>query len=324
MIKAPNKAIGGLTNLYCEARFWRPTGLGNRLFSWARAKIFSELFGCPMLTPEWAHLRGASIVRGGINYSNAHRKILLVDNFIAGKDEIKGWEKFRLRRTCVTLPVVTLAEAFAASTSAQDNILISFKGNTGHTFDELWMHRELIFSSLNSITKNKWFAESGIYQEPFVGINVRMGNDFKKAAAINDFLTQPGSYLRTPLSWYIESLRKTRELLGFDLKGVVISDGTEKDLRILLSEPNMSLCSSRSAIGDLMVLIKAKVLLGAGRSSFSAWASFLGQVPTITIPGSDLQGYHVSNDLKQHYVGEFYPEDPSIAYRSALNQMILS
>jgi hypothetical protein len=274
-----------------------------------------------MFSPQWAHLRGASITRGGINYKNALRKILLFDNFNAAPDEVKGLKKIFLRKSCKILTVSTLDEAYNVSRDCNKNLLISFAGHTAHTFDDLWIHRDAIYSSLKLITKKKWYSESHILSQPFIGINVRMGNDFKKASGMKDFLDNRIDYLRTPLDWYVKSLRKTREITGSDYTAIVISDGTEKDLQLLLNEPNVIFSKSESAIGDLLTLTNASVLIGAGRSSFSAWASFLAKIPTITIPGSDLQGFHVSKDCEEHFVGELDPENPSLAFCDSLKDL---
>lgn len=314
------KHMYNYSSIYCEPRFWRPTGLGNRLFSWARAKIFSEQTGCPMLSPQWAHLRGASILRGGIDYGNALRKILLFDNFHSAPEEITGFSRIILRRSCVFVPVLTLQEAFSIIPNHKKQ-LVSFGGHTCHVFDDLWEHSNLILKSLGNITKEKWFPTSDLYRKPFIGINVRMGNDFKKTADIKEFLSNKADYLKTPLEWYIQSLRQIRSLVGREHTAIVISDGDEHDLRTLLKESNVIFSRSKSAISDLLILQRASILIGAGRSSFSAWASFLGKMPTITIPGSDLQGYHVSNDRNTHYVGEHDPANPSESFYSAIKNI---
>ena len=309
-------------NTYCEARFFRPTGLGNRMFAWARAKIFSSISGCKMLSPEWAHLRGASILRGGIDYNNALRKILLVDNFKPARQEVKGLEKIILRKQCVLHPVGTLEEAFRLVPPGTGKHLVSFEGQKAHEFHELWPHKDLVISSLKEITKRKWLRPATLIEKPFIGINARMGNDYKKTVDMNAFLNDRTGHLQTPLNWYVQSLRKTREMLGSNLTAVLISDGKRDDLKILLNEPGVILGSSKSAIGDLMILTGASVLLGAGRSSFSAWASFLGGMPTITIPGSNLQGYQVSADCEKHYVGEFDPANPAEPFYDAIKTLV--
>jgi len=297
--------------LYCEAKFWRPTGLGNRLFSWARCEIFSGSTGAKMLDPRWAHLRGASIIRGGINYAHAYRKILLFDNFKPAPSYVGGLAKYLVRRNAHIVPVNNLTEAFSVyrDGNRQATTLYSFAGDKDHVFDDLRPYHAEIFSALRRITKEKWLKHS-TFGRPFIGINIRLGRDFGTAAGSNDFLTGPKRYLRTPLKWYIESLRLIRGYVGADMPAVVVSDGTRAELQELLKEPDVFYPESKSAVGDLLSLSNARFLIGSGRSSFSAWASFLGQMPTVTIPGSSLQSFSVSDDIQKHYVEELDPGAP--------------
>lgn len=304
---------------YCEAEFWRPTGLGNRLFSWARAKVFSNCSGNRMLAPKWGHIRGASIIRGGINYRNAIRKILLFDNFKPSQEEIVGIEKFLVKKKYKSYKVKTIQEALQIITNNPQSKIITFVGHTEHDFHDISPYRELIYRELQKITKNKWIKNAEECNIPFIGINIRMGKDFK-AASFNDFKENSTDFLRTPIDWYIESLKKIRGILGEGVPAIVISDGNKNELKELLSEPLVTMPDSKSAISDLLILSKAQILIGAGRSSFSAWASFLGKMPTVTIPGSNLQSFKVSADLSDHYVGEFDPKSPSLDFIEAITR----
>lgn len=303
---------------YCDVLFWRPTGLGNRLFCWARAKVFSKLTGNKMLAPQWFHIRGASITRGGINYNNAIRKILLFDNFKSLKEEIRGIKKFLVKKKYKAFKVKTIREALSITTYKPNSKIITFVGHTQHDFEDLVPYRELINKELKKIAKTKWVKKAEEFNFPFIGVNVRMGKDFKSVDSINEFKTNTSEFLRTPLYWYIDSLRKIREIIGKELPAVIISDGKKTDLQKILEEPNVILPNSKSAVSDILILSKAQILIGSGRSSFSAWASFLGQMPTVTIPGSNLQSFNVSSDLSIHYVGEFDPINPSLDFIKAI------
>ncbi|MEJ7676461.1 MAG: hypothetical protein WKG06_00980 [Segetibacter sp.] len=303
---------------YCDVHFWRPTGLGNRLFSWARAKVFSKLSGNKMLAPIWGHIRGGSIIRGGINYNNALRKILLFDNFKSLKDEIGGIKKFLIKEKYKACKVKTIQEALGIVNYNLKPQIITFVGHTQHNFEDLVPYKELINEELKKIAKTKWINKAEEFNTAFIGINVRMGRDFKSVNSINEFKTNNTEFLRTPPIWYIDCLRKIREIIGEELPEVIISDGTKMDLQKILEESNVSLPDSKSAISDLLILSKAQILIGSGRSSFSAWASFLGKMPTVTIPGSNLQSFKISTDLSTHYVGEFNPDNPSLDFIEAI------
>src|SRR5882757_6048479 len=261
--------------IYCEAKFWRPTGLGNRLFSWARCEMFSRKTGASMLSPSWGHVRGASIIRGGIDYSNAWRKILLFDNFKDAPHYISGLAKYKIQKAATPITVNNLPESLSVygRKDLPERVLISFAGDKDHVFNDLRSCHKDILEALRMITREKWLRPRNLPQPPFIGINVRMGKDFKTAVSERDFLENKKDFLRTPLHWYIESLRFIRNIAGMDIPAVILSDGSKTDLKELLKEPSVFYPDSRSAIGDLLTLSDAGILIGAGRSSFSAWAS---------------------------------------------------
>jgi hypothetical protein len=115
--------------------------------------------------------------------------------------------------------------------------------------------------------------------------------------------------IRTPLSWFSASVRAIRDMIGFPATAYVVSDGTPEDLHELLGLPNMILVRPGCAISDLLTLARCRVLIGSGGSSFSAWASFLGQMPTISHPGQSL-GWFKLGASGDPYVGEFEPSSP--------------
>src|SRR5260370_306045 len=76
--------------LYCEAVLPR-AGLGNRLFPWARCRLFSFTNKVPMLSPRWAQLKVGPFVRG-----EADRR-LYFDLFKPGADDVRGIKRLRLQ-----------------------------------------------------------------------------------------------------------------------------------------------------------------------------------------------------------------------------------
>jgi len=48
--------------------------------------------------------------------------------------------------------------------------------------------------------------------------------------------------------------------------------------------PNVSRANYKNAVADLIAMIRLRLLVCSG-SSFSAWAAFLGEMPTIWFPG---------------------------------------
>jgi hypothetical protein len=57
------------------------------------------------------------------------------------------------------------------------------------------------------------------------------------------------------------------------------------------------------------LLARSQVLIGSGGSSFSAWASFLGEMPTVSHPGQSLLWFK-ARLRKGQFVGELDPAAP--------------
>src|SRR5882724_7298334 len=76
--------------LYCEAVLPR-TGLGNRLFPWARCRVFSFTNEVPMLSPRWAQLKIGPLLRGESDPR------FYLNLFKPGPHDLRGVRKLRLQ-----------------------------------------------------------------------------------------------------------------------------------------------------------------------------------------------------------------------------------
>lgn len=202
---------------------------------------------------------------------------------------------------------------------ADVSTLYVFEGMKDH-FANLHGYDELLHDELRSMTRGKWLSVAESYKDFPIAINVRMGNDFRRAMTNEDYYTKGA--IRTPLDWFVDSLTFVRKLLGFEAKAFVVSDGTRSDLSKLLEINNVEFLRPGCAISDLLALSQAKILIASGGSSFSAWASFLGQMPTISHPGQSLNWFNIDN-RKGSYVGEFDPRAPASAFLESLKSLKL-
>jgi hypothetical protein len=166
----------------------------------------------------------------------------------------------------------------------------------------------LIRSELEAITKPKWLSLAERNAGAVIGVNIRRGKDFKDATCADDYLHKGA--IRTPLAWFCRSIIRVRNLIGSSAPAIVVSDGTERDLAPVLALPNISILRPGCAISDLHVLARTRVLIASGGSSFSAWASYLGQIPTLTIPGQSLAWFELRL-TNGAYLGGFDPDNPS-------------
>ena len=288
------------SSLFCEAQFARGAGLGTRLFPWARCRVFSELHGCPMLAPAWVQWRVGPLLRGGIELRAYHRQILLMGVFRAN-GYVTGAALRRARR------LVRLAEPKALTDRPESRpptpAVVSFAG-PGDFFASLAPYRERLLRALRADAQPRWVDLADRLTAP-IGVNVRCGFDFRAAASEADYFTKGA--IRTPIPWFIGSLERVSEAAGAAVPAVVVSDGTEEQLRPLLQMPNVRFARPGCAISDLLTLSSAKVLIGSGGSSFSAWAAFLSGAPTVTHAGQSLGWFKLGGDGEQ-FIGELMPE----------------
>jgi hypothetical protein len=156
---------------------------------------------------------------------------------------------------------------------------------------------------LRDDARPKWVTLADRLAAP-IGVNVRCGNDFREARTDADY-TNSGA-VKTPVPWFVTALKALRDMAGSPVPAVVVSDGTRDQLRDLLALPHVHFARPGCAISDLLTLAHAKVLIGSGGSSFSAWASFLSGATTISHPGQSLEWFKIDGTGRQ-WVSEFDP-----------------
>jgi hypothetical protein len=284
---------------YCEARFVRGSGIGNRLFPWARCVRFADRTGVPMLAPHWFQPRIGPLLRGGIAFQAYHRQILLAGLFRSA-GYVGGITRFRVERSWPRR-----VNTNGVDDQVEPDVLYSFEGDANH-FADLVGQRTFLLERLRRDTRPRWTALAERMAAPIV-INVRAGRDFRPAVSSSDYFTKGG--VRTPNDWFVACLKSIRRLAGATVPAVVVSDGAETDLREILAEPAVRFARPGCAASDLLTLASARVLVGSGGSSFSAWGAFLSGAPVVTHPGQSLQWFKLGAAGDQ-FVGEF---DPSTA-----------
>jgi hypothetical protein len=279
--------------LYCEARLPRG-GLGNRLFPWARCRIYSHLHAVPMLAPRWAQLPFGTLLRRERDLRT------YADLFLRRAGDIGGWQgaRIKLQATRIAEPELLSAAPPACETGPG---LVVFEGYETQ-FCPLHGWNELLCDELLEITRPEWRQKAAV-DGPYVAVHVRRG-DFQRPNAHTDLSRVDNT--ATPLSWFVASLEAVRAHLGASIPAVVTSDASPDELRLLLDLDNVRQVASGSAVGDLLVLSRAILLLASG-SSFSAWASYLGRMPTLSHPGQNLDRLFRLKGAARQFIGEFDP-----------------
>jgi hypothetical protein len=158
---------------------------------------------------------------------------------------------------------------------------------------------EFLRAELRAITRPQWLQAVEEVKDVPIGIHVRMGDFVEDGEPDNP-------HRRVPHSWFAQSLKAIRSAVGYPVGAVIVSDGKESELRELLDQEQVTLVRTGSAISDLLVLSNSKVLIASAGSSFSAWAAFLGQMPSIAHPSHSFDWFNLVNQ-HDYYVGGAEP-----------------
>lgn len=187
--------------VYCQSIFERGSGFGNRLFPWARCRIFAAKNKVRLLAPKWFQPRIGPLRRGGIDLKYYIYQILLLDLFKDRMGDLTG-----IGRTVAQLSSRKVSEPDGSILRDRrvpsSNVIFVFRGDKNH-FSDLHGWDQFLINELRAITKQKWLDLVDRIGDIPVGINVRLGNDFRKAASGQEYFTNGA--IKTPINWFMES-----------------------------------------------------------------------------------------------------------------------
>ena len=227
-------------------------GLGNILFPWARAIIYSKKHNLKRIQTTWKNIKFGPFIR-----RERDRRMYL--DLFPGNDGITGIKKFFLLNF--------------------SNKVKFFSGMNG-LFETFRDERNFILSELLKIINPSYIEKVNNFNHNSIAIHIRMG-DFE--------VTQDEKKLRSghwncrlPFKWYKSMIGKIRQESSLPI--YIFSDASNQELREILELEDCQRMDFGSSISDMLALSHARVLI-ASASTFSMWASFLGQNPTIWFPG---------------------------------------
>jgi hypothetical protein len=251
------------------------TGLGNMLFPWARCYLWCTEYHKPMVAPIWTKFRLGPYLRQERD-KRSYQILFRHEGYISGYN--------RLVILMLSRKISEqLIHNMPLNTSSLPKVVV-FKG-MADLFRPLMTQHTALLAELKRITR-PWFVDTKIAHEPFIGIHIRRG-DFS-VPKDQKILNTGGINYQLPLGWYTDVLHEIRSRLGFIAKAYVFSDNSDEDLKELQSLPNIQIYRGGSAITDLLALSEARAIIASG-STFSMWASFLGQTPSVWYPGQRRQ-----------------------------------
>ena len=258
-----------MTKTFCYPKLGR-AGLGNCMLPWARAVVFARKNSLPILAPQWVQPRFGAVLR-----REKVKRFYLTD--FTNQGYIAGLRKWFVLSSANKVGEDTASQFLSAGCKAGiRSSVIVFEGLKNY-FCDIWHDHAMVREELYNIVSPLIQDKVGLIREPFIAMHVRRGD-------VN--LPQLQKKHFTPLSWFVDAAKTLREEAAWrELPIYVISDGREHELTELLAISNCQLITSGTAIGDILLLAKARFLFGSAHSTFSMWGSYLGRVPALYYPG---------------------------------------
>ncbi len=278
-------------------------GLGNMLFTYARALLYARKYDAELIWPTWRSIPIGQILRGDSNKRFYH------DLFVNHVGAIMGVKKVWLLFSKKKIAEKELGSMY----SECDNKVIVFSGMEGEfeplmgkgNSSFLYQHFQVILQDRN---------RKALSFDPGNGvcIHVRLG-DFTRGS--EQELRAGRSNMSIPISWYVDIVKQLQKILP-DEPMYIFSDGTNEELAELLALPHTERVTFGTAIADIMAMTKAKVFVASG-STFSRWVRFLGQMTTIAYPGQLKQ--NLLEDETDHF--EIEAEEIPAEYLTRLKKL---
>lgn len=244
-------------------------GLGNCLFSYFHAMLFAQRRGAKLIQPAWPSLKLGPLLRG------ERSKRFYIGLFRPAPQELTGLRKARalaggLGGTWRDAPIPSPA-------TARTNGRLTVVRCRRHLFEPLLPDREEIRRRFLEIARPPLPLRQGWGNGRYLAMHVRLG-DFAVASP-ERLLGGIENNLRIPLAWYVDVARRLRAVFP-GLPVHVLSDGAEAELAPLLAIDGVCIRRENDDLSELAALAGARLLVGS-RSTFSRWAAFLGNMPSI-------------------------------------------
>lgn len=242
-------------------------GLGNMLFTYAKAVLYARDHGARLIWPTWVSIPVGQILRRESNKRFYHD---LFQNRIGA---VSGFQKLRLLWT--RKKDIAVMEGMEGEFEP-----IAGKENSEY----LYRHFQTILQERN---------RKAMEFEPGNGIcmHIRLG-DFTRGTEADLKAGNPNTSI--PIEWYINVIQQIRDAVSETLPVYIFSDGSREELQDILALPGVQQVTFGTAIGDILAMSKARLFVASG-STFSRWVRYLGRMNTITYPGQ-LKQYLLEED----------------------------
>ncbi|WP_121357032.1 alpha-1,2-fucosyltransferase [Flavisolibacter nicotianae] len=263
-------------------------GLGNLLLIWARAKVFSELNGVPLVTSSWWGIRLGAWKR------NEKQKRIYWGYFQESPLQKRMTMLFRKRLHRVvneppvakcTLPFKPTIFRFAEPISQNE------------LFNGIKPYRELIKAEIHKLLQPRLARQMASLERPEIAVHIRRG-DFKLGSTI------------TPNEFFIRCIQYIRSETGRDLRVTIYTDAEREEIEDVLQLGNAHLARQKADILDILEMSRCRIMILSQTSTFSYWAAFLSNAIVIKPHGDwygDIRPWEIND---RHYEGTVSFESP--------------
>jgi hypothetical protein len=271
----------GISPAYCHACLPN-AGLGNKLFIWAKAYMFSRLNSIPLRVTGWLHFQKAPLLHG--------LDLRLYWNYFKRVDEAGS----RTNRYAARSYRV-ISEPAVERRDIETGVIYEYSKvpHWSNFFGDIREYRDQVRVALMDMLTDTRLRELGRQKPPVIAANIRMG-DFKKLRP-NENFAKLGN-VRTPHAYFRELIENIRKMHGTALPVEIVTDGSARELGELLELPNVSMAPGRSKIADILMMSRSKILLCSASSTFSYWAGFLGECALVMHP------HHIHQPIRSEAV----------------------
>ena len=246
-------------------------GLGNCLFVWAKATVFSENNQLSLYTIGWNRfhigpwLRGERVKR---SYNSYFKQKSSISIWLVTKFGIYLSNKTILNPAIVSMGVL----------KNTDYIIFDRLPHWSDYFQGIKEHRFLVKTALFKNLSPSIHLILSKQTNPEIGVHVRLG-DFRELREGENFAKI--GLVRTPFDYFKMVIKAIRNLHDNEMSVTLFSDGHPHELSPLLQLPNVKLAPVNPDIVDLIQLSKSKIIITSASSTFSSWAGFLSDAALI-------------------------------------------
>jgi hypothetical protein len=247
------------------------SGIGNAFYNYFQAVVLADQCDAMVIVPPWFSLKIGPMLRGQSG------KRFYLGMFKPYPGEIRGLRKLGVLLSRYRTRKIVEIDGCRPTALAKGMLNIVTMNNK-FTFEGLHPHRDAIRHRILGIVNDPVPPEHTWGGGKFIAVHVRMG-EFAQVSDLK-LLTGGQTNVRIPLSWYAHLVLKLRALYP-QMPVLIFSDGKESELAPLL-ESGAALYRSGSDMTDLLAMSSASILVGSN-STYSRWAAFLGDMPSIWI-----------------------------------------